>query len=152
MNQKNNHKEGDSLNDFVKFINAQNKISRIKNGTGRGKPINNDVKLIEVILIILVAGLKFNSIFSLIGNNLKVFGKEKKLNQDEMDELFDFVENTLKLGEFGYYPSYTDLTIIDGNSYLYNINWNGIVYHEKGGNTMPVGFSKLFEYCNKIVK
>ena len=151
MNQNNSKKEGDSLTDFVKFINSQNNVSRIKTGTGRGKPINNNMQLINISMVVLVAGMKSTIVFSLIGYELTVWDKKKRLTQDEMDELFDFVGNQYKFGEFECHTSQFDFTIMDGNSYQYFIDWNGINFDKRGGHTMPVGFSKLIDYCKILL-
>jgi hypothetical protein len=151
MNQQGKNTASDLLNGFVGFINSINNISRIKTGSGRGRPLNSNIHLIEIKRIVLVAGLREETILSLKGFNLKSWEKNKKLSFEEMDNLFDFVNSEFKSGSFEYCNSNFDLTIIDGNSHVYSINWNGIKFNENGGNTMPDGFSRLIEYCDFII-
>ena len=141
----------DLLSCFVNFINSTNNIRRITVGSGRGRPLNSNIHLIEIKRIVLAAGMREDTILSLKGYDLIVWDKTKKLCLEEMDELFDFVKSEFKSGRFQYCNSNFDLTIIDGNSHLYSINWNGIKFDENGGNTMPDGFSRLIEYCNFII-
>lgn len=143
--------EGEILSSFVMFINSKNNKKRIIAGTGRGKPVNDKVKLLEISQIVLVAGMKPNVLVSLIGYNLNFSGVTKKITISEMDQLYDFIELQNKLGEFVYISSYSDISIIDGNDYIYYINWNSIQINHNGGNTMPSGFSKLLDYCKILV-
>lgn len=69
-----------------------------------------------------------------------------------MDTLYTFIEQRNSIGVFSYIVSYFDIPIMDGNSFSYFINWNGIKSEGKGGHTMPSGLSELIDYCNKIVK
>lgn len=151
MNKKNENLGGNPLNGFIDFINSKNGVSRKKNGSGKGKPINLNKILFEVSSVALVVGWRPNVICSLSGYDLTVYGKTKKLNLNEMDNLYFLIQEKNKFGGLFYVPSVFDLTIIDGNSYSYFINWNEIKSEGSGGHTMPSGLNEIIDYCNKTV-
>ena len=143
--------ENHPLNGFIDFINSKNGISRKKTGSVIGKPINLNQILFEILSTALVIGWRPNSVCSLQGYDLTVHGKTKKLNLNEMDSLYILIQEKNNSGGLYYVPSGIDLTIMDGNSYSYSINWNGIISQGNGGHTMPSGLIEIINYCNKIV-
>jgi hypothetical protein len=144
-------KENQSINSLINFVNSKNGIIRKKVGSGKGKPSNPNQKLFEISSISLVMGWKPIVICSLEGNSLTVGDKSKKLSLDQMDNLYDYIEQENNIGAFLYIGSLFDLTIIDGNSHSYFINWNGITAEGNGGHTMPSGLNELIEYCINLV-
>ena len=144
-------KEKQSLNGFVKFINSKSGITRKKTGSGKGNLLNPTQLLFEISTTALVVGFKPNVICSLQGYRLTVGENTKNLSLDQMDNLYEFVEQKNSIGAFSYVGSYFDLTLNDGNSHSYFINWNGIKSEGGGGHTMPSGLTELFEYCINLV-
>jgi hypothetical protein len=144
-------KDIDILTGFVDLINSTGKIERKKSGLGIGRPQNSNMKLFEISTIALVLGWKPNSICSLIGYDLNVCGKSKRLSLEEMDRLFEFVTVRAQAGSFIYYPSLMDITIIDGNAHFYFFNWNGINAEGRGGDTMAYGLKELIDYCSNLI-
>jgi hypothetical protein len=144
-------KENNSLNGFVEMINSINKITRKKAGFGIGIPNYPNIKLFEISTVALVVGMRSVPICYLLGNELNVYGKTRKLSIDEMDNLYLFIAYRNSLGTFQYTPAPLDFSIIDGNSHSYFINWNGINSQGEGGHSMPTGLRDLIDYCNNLV-
>ncbi len=143
--------EVNPLKGFIDFINTKSGITRKKTGSGKGKPVNPNQLLFEISSVALVVGFMPNVICSLQGYNLTVGEKTKKLSLDQMDTLYEFIEQKNSIGAFLYVGSYFDLTLNDGNSHSYFINWNGIKSEGGGGHTMPSGLNELIEYCINLV-
>ena len=139
------------LNGFVNFINSKNGRIRKKNGYGKGKPAYPNQLLFELTTVGLVKGWKPDLICSLTGYLLYIHGSTKELSLDEMDSLYAFIEERNTNGTFKYIPNGNDFIIIDGNSFDFNVNWNGIKFDETGGNTMPDGLREFIDYCSKII-
>jgi hypothetical protein len=150
MKRKSNDEQ--ILNDFIDFINTQSGNSRHGAGYGQGRPSHPNEKLLEISSIALVVGFKPDVICSLIGYDLTVYRKTKKLSLREMDDLFSFVQEKIDSGSLKYIPTGFDLTIMDGNSYSYFISWNGVKSHGSEGHTMPNGLNNLLDYCERIIK
>ena len=145
-------KNNNSLNGFVNFINSKSGITRKKANAGKSKQVNSNQLLFEISSIALVVGWRPNAICSLLGNNLTVYGESKKLNSDEMNNLYFLIAEKYSSRKLNYILSGFDMTIMDGNSYSYFINWNEIKSEGRGGHTMPSGLNEIIDYCNKLIK
>jgi hypothetical protein len=151
MSNFNQKPENEHLFGFVDFINSKSGTIRKPIGFGRSKPKIPNQLLFEISSVALVVGFMPSVICSLEGNKLTVDNNTKKLSSDQMDNLYDFIEQKNNNGDFLYIGSYFDLTINDGNSHSYFINWNGIKSEGSGGHTMSSGLNELIEYCTNLV-
>jgi hypothetical protein len=145
QNQSKDDKAG-SLKDLVSFIKNQKPKEYSGPSVTRG---SETPVLLSISRYGSMRGI-MPPFCTLIDNNLTCRGKCKKLTNQEMERLYQYILEKHKRKEFDYFRL-EDLGIMDGNCFDFISNWRELNFSISGGNSMPKGISELIDHIEKIL-
>lgn len=147
-----NQFEQNRLRAFVNFIQSQDvKTQKSIENLYEIVDVGNK-RLLELSIVALVVGPTPIFRSSLVGKELLVQGTAKRLNNNQLISLYEFIRTTNESGDFLYTSSFSDIKICDGSTFTLSVEWADLKIFTTGGNSTPNGINKLIDFCKEIIE